>query len=241
MNIQSKNGRMKKRYSGIFLVSLFFLITFSSNAQNTSLSIGTDFPYQHYVGITYQVRNFEFSLKTGVLVPPYSDIIINELGNFGTDQTYISILSSTYDFGWMNGIGVHYNFGKKKNWYAGPEFRYDKLTASDAPADLIESVTGLKFNTNFTSGFTQTDANLGMNMYGLGIRLGRKLFFGEGNRHCIKIELSAYKYISTQSVLTINEKTADKINTRLDALLWDKVFKTYGYIGGLGISYNYTF
>ncbi|MFC0877458.1 hypothetical protein ACE01N_12730 [Saccharicrinis sp. FJH2] len=242
MNKQSRALRIKHRTFVILLVSLnLILYTNILSAQKTSFSIGTDFPYQHYAGFNYQIQNFEFSLKTGILVPPYSDIIINELDNIGIKGIYIDILNSAYDFGWMNTIGVHYNFGREKNWYAGPEFRYDKLTASDTPANLIESVTGLKFNSFIPFTFTETNAKLGMNMYGMGLRTGRKLFFGEANNHCIKIELSAYKYISTQSVLTINEKTADKINARLNTLLWDEVFKSYGYVGGLGISYTYTF
>ena len=63
----------------------------------------------------------------------------------------------------------------------------------------------------------------------------------EDRRHHINLELSAYKHIYTQSRLMINVSQEDELNDLLDKLLWEDVFRPYGYLGGIGVSYSYSF
>lgn len=103
------------------IMALF--VSFNAYAQGVGLSIGTDFPYSHYLGFNYELETVDFSYRTGLLVPPYSDAIIVIIDGLGTDEIYINLLEVTYDLGWMNSLGAYFKFGEDKSWYLGPEFR----------------------------------------------------------------------------------------------------------------------
>ncbi len=213
----------------------------SIDAQKFGISFGTDIPYQHYAGVNLQYEHTDYGFRTGILAKPYSGMILNLLEAFGTEDVYINMLESAFRFGWMNGLGASYKFGRNKNWYAGPELRFDFLTASDTPTELVEAATGesiLNLYPRFRDGI---DIRLGLVMYAAGIRMGRTFQLGENKDHYWVIELSAFKHYATQSLLEINDREADRLNSIVDELLWEDVFKEYGYYGGAGISYNYVF
>jgi hypothetical protein len=219
----------------------FLVVLFDTQAQNLSLTVGTDIPYQFYVGTSLETKHLDAYYRTGILSTPYSDAILNVLGSFEIDQEYIDLLDASYQFGWMNGIGILGKIGKKKQWYGGAELRVDRLTASDTPADLIEIVTGESINRPVRPGRSESVAELGLTTYGIGVRLGRRIDLDEDAQHSIRIELSATKHIASQTSLTINDEEADRLNQALDELFWEDVFKPYGFLGGLGISYSYRF
>ena len=226
---------MKYLYFLIFIS----LISFELRSQNLSIVTGTDVPYQHYIGATLQSKQVDISYRTGILVPPYSDAILGIIERLGTNEIYIDLLQPAYKFGWMNSLGGYFKFGKQKSWYAGPEFRFDYLTAADTPSDLLETLTGQIININ-TFFFGDTDIELGLKMYALGARLGKSFIFGGNNQYSFNLELSAYKHIKTQSTLRINNQEANSLNDIINDLLWEDVFKKNGYIGGLGVSFKYT-
>ena len=213
---------------------------FRAFAQNFSFSIGTDVPYQYYLGINSELKNIDFSYRTGILTPPYSDVILDIIERLGTDEIYINLLDASYDFGWMNSIGAYYKFGKLKSWYIGSEFRVDYLTASDTPEDLIEAVSGRSFN---RSNFNNRGAGLklGLRTFALGIRFGKSFSLSSNKKHYLKTEFSLAKHIATHSILQSNGNDLERINQELDRLLWDDVFKRYGYLGGFGFAYCYIF
>lgn len=225
-----------------YLLSLVVIATLSLNvkSQELSISAGTDFPYQHYLGISLQSPNTEFYYRSGVLVPPYSDIILGTIEKLGTAEIYINILESAYDFGWMNSLGASFSFGKEKKWYAGPEFRLDFLTASHTPADQVESLLGRPI-ISIINPIIELNTELGLTMYAAGLRLGRSFVFGDIDQYSFNIELSFAKHIETQSLLTLNDQHTGELNKLLDGILWEDVFKKYGYIGGVGISFRYSF
>ncbi len=224
----------------IFLTLVFSTIPTFVQGQKTSLSVGTDIPYQFYLGATLETPTIDISYRTGILVPPYSNIILNTLEAFGTKDIYIKMLDDSYNFGWMNSIGMYYKLGKQRSWYFGPEFRLDYLTASDTPFDLIEAVTGYNmFMLPWTS--NRINAELGLTMYAVGLRLGHSIVLDKNNHHILRTEFSLSKHIATQSSLFINNQSADNINQKLDKKLWEDVFKTYGFVGGIGLSYSYRF
>jgi hypothetical protein len=213
----------------------------SLNAQKFALSVGTDIPYQHYVGLNLETNRVAFSLKSGVLVPPYSDIILNIIEASGTDPIYVDLLNSAYQFGWMNSFGAYYRMGNHRSWYVGPEVRVDQITASDTPSALIETLTGQQIRRNPSSIRNQSESELGLIMYAAGFRFGHKTALSQNNKHFLNIEISAYKYMSTNTTLFINGTKADNLNAIIDDLLWEDVFKKYGYIGGIGVSYQFVF
>ena len=223
---------------------IIFLITivgsFNALSQNLSFSVGTDIPYQHYIGINFETKKIDMSYRTGILIPPYSDAILDIIQNLGTDEIYINLLDTSFDFGWMNNIGTYYKFGKQKNWYIGSELRFDNLTVADTPKDLIEALTGQSVNTvNLID--KNIELKLGLRMIAVGLRFGKSFSISSNNKHHIKTEFSINKYITTQSVLKVNGKNFERINQELDRLLWEDVFRPYGYVGGIGFAYCYKF
>ena len=223
----------------LFLI-IFFFLSQNTQAQNFRLSIGTDIPYQHYIGATLELDRIDIAYRTGILVPPYSDIILDIAESLGTSEIYINLLDASYDFGWMNSLGAYYKFGKQKNWYLGPEFRLDYLTGADTRADFIESIVGQPLNRRVQIG-SNDEVQLSLTTYALGLRLGRSFYLEEKKRHIINVEFSAAKHIATQTSLTVDAQNAATINEILDDLMWEEVFKPYGFVGGIGVAYAYRF
>jgi hypothetical protein len=222
------------------IIFTFLLCSFHfSKAQKFGLSIGTDIPYQYYLGATLQTTHIDISYRTGILVPPYSDAILNLLETLGASEIYIDFLEAAYDFGWMNSIGSYYKF-PKNNWYLGGEFRLDYLTAADSNKDIIAAITGRSF-TRINPLIDEQQVEYSLLLYGFGIRAGKSFHISENKKHQIKAEISLSKYFATQSYLSANNSNAEDINNTLDQLLWENVFKNYGFIGGIGIAYSYTF
>ena len=209
-----------------------------SNCQKVSFSIGTDIPYQFYIGGAFETSNIDIAYRTGVLTSPYSNLITNTLEAAGTDQVYIDLLEASFNLGWMNSLGVYYKFGNLKSWYIGPEIRIDKLTASEASIEILETLVNQPINTNGQwTGDIQ--AELGMNMVALGFRFGKSIPIGEMKKHRLRFELSLAKHISTQSTLLINNRKNENLNLELNEMLWEDVFKKYGYIGGVGVGFTF--
>jgi hypothetical protein len=206
----------------------------------TSVLVGTDIPYQHFIGISHSVNYVTVSLRTGLLVPPYSDLILKTLEVMGTNEAYIQLLESSYEFGWMNSLGMYYRFGNTQKWYLGPEFRVDHLIAPDTPDELIESVTGEEISRIVNRGANQNQNNntrLSITTFALGLRFGR--VFRLIPRHRIHAEISLYKHVGVHTQLESNgERIPDQ---NLENLFWEDVFKPYGYLGGIGIVYSYSF
>lgn len=221
-------------------MSITFFLVFKAFTQSFSASIGTDIPYQHYLGINMELKNMDISYRTGILVPPYSDAILGILEGLGTDEVYLNLLDAAYEFGWMNSLGAYYKFGSEKKWYTGAEFRIDYLTASDSPSDLIEAVSGQTLNrTNFMT--RNIELQLGLRIFASGFRFGKSFSLDSGDRHSLKTEFSVSKYIATQSFLQGNGNNLERINEEISRMLWEDVFRTYGYVGGLGLAYSYRF
>ena len=241
--------------------SLFFYLALTTfifhhtvcKAQEFSLQIGTDIPYQHYLSANLQVGSVQFSYGTGVLVPPYSDAILALIQGLGVDEIYIDLLDASFQFGWMNQVGVSYVFGKQKRWHAGLECRFDLLTAADTPADLFEAATGEDFQTpnggTFSSGNMSGAPNkpsdiqvqLGLSLFAAGVRVGYTHPLSKTAHHFLRAEFSFAKHFGLESRLIVNGNMSEDINSLLDDYFWDDVFKDYGMLGGLGIAYLYKF
>ncbi len=221
---------------------LSYLFVFSAQARSYLLSSGTDTPYQFYVGVAVQQEHFRVSFKSGLLSEPYSDLTLSLIEAFGTPEVYVNLLDSAYDLGSMNGLALQWMFGKKKLWSIGPEFRFDHLTASDTPSDLLEAVVG-ELDVPAAIGKRGKDLNvrLGLTTYAVGLRFGREFVLGASSQHLVHTDLSVYKHYATQSVLMINDEQPEELNKVLDDLLWEDVFRPYGYLGGLGVAYSYRF
>ncbi len=221
----------------IFLINCLF----TAKAQEANFMVGTDFPYQYYAGVSIESNRLGIAYRTGILAPPYSNAVLFSIGALGVDEIYIDILEPAFQFGWMNGINPYIKLGENQLWYAGPEVRFDYLTSSSTSGDLIESVVGTDIFFWDIYDLTQKDVELSLSMIAAGVRAGRKFLLGEKKRHVLKIELSAFKHIYTHSGLTIDEDEAPELNEKLNTLLWEDVFSKYGYLGGLGISYSFSF
>lgn len=221
------------------LLSFFWCNQAQAETPTLSVLVGTDIPYQHSLGTELRVKDVRFSLRTGLLVDPYSGLTLDLLDAFGTEDVYIRLLEASYQFGTMNGLGMQYLFGKKKLWYVGPELRFDYVAASDTSSDLIEAVVGeSRFNPP-RFGVNQQEIYLGLWLFAAGLRTGRVIPLGKN--HNVHLELSFYKHYRNTTILYIDDQENKNITTSLNDLLWEDVFKPYGYLGGLGLAYSYSF
>ncbi len=225
-----RNAHMKS----LLITLLGFLLCYSTKAQHFNLLIGTDIPYQFSIGIQPETKHFSFPVKTGLLIPPYSDAILAMLEEFGTAPVYINLLKSSYQLGWMNSLGIQYKFGEEKLWHTGADIRFDWLTAEDTPEGIIASVSGYQISSRNNS-----EIKLGLFTTAGGLRVGRKVMLGKKHKHFLDIEFSVYKHFNSASKLLVDNNTATRANAEIDSLLWEDVFKPYGYLGGIGLTYNY--
>lgn len=224
------------------IVVFFTMINIISvlKAQNASLSVGTDIPYQFYVGGNYETDRLLISFRTGVLTPPYSDLALDIMEELGTDPLLVSLLENTFQVGWMNSVGGYYKFGRERQWYAGLEFRADLLTASSTSAELLESATGQTVG-NGNRPRRELDVNMGLILYAAGVRVGRTIALDKQQKSQLDFSLSFAKHLESQTLLTIQGEPSERVNSVLDSLLWNEVFRDYGFLGGLGIAYTYRF
>jgi hypothetical protein len=226
-----------KTYSMLLFLMLSSVKMYS---QDFSVSLGTDIPYQHYVGLHLHSEKFEGYYRFGILTSPYSDYILRISKELGVSETYIEMIEKAYDFGYMNAIGVAYKFGKNRGWYIGPEFRLDFLTAGDTPVSLVEQVTGVSLQTP-SQLQEKVSATLGMKTIALGLRAGYSFSISRNKKHRIRTEISVAKHSSLHTLLKIQNRENDALNTKLNNVFWKEIFRDYGYLGGLGFAYEYRF
>ncbi len=222
------------------IIGLSLFAAHAAEASSISLLAGTDVPYQLGVGVSYDIKSIKLSVRSGILAGPYSSLTISLIEQLGTPDVYIDLLESAYELGYMNSLSAQIKLGRKKVWLLGPELRFDYLTASDTPSELLEVVIGEPIPTGGRFA-KELEVELGLMMYAVGVRTGRIIPLGTTDRSSLLLELSFAKHISAQSQLSINEETPETINTALNDLLWEDVFLPYGYLGGVGVSYSYTF
>ncbi|NJL12375.1 MAG: hypothetical protein HC913_04835 [Microscillaceae bacterium] len=220
-----------------------FLFFSKASAQDYSITIGTEFPYQHYLGFNLKVKDLDISLRTGILTDPYSDILIDALSIYDYPEEILDLLKATYEFGWMNSIGVYKRFGKRKQWYVGPEFKIDYLNAETTPVEIFETlyedarVRNLEIIDENT-----TDIDFGLTTFAFGIRVGRTFQLVKDNpRHLLNAEFAIYRYISINSKVTVDGNNSGIVDAITDELLWQDFFGPYGQFPVLGISYTYLF
>lgn len=221
------------------ILTVFFTIQLLLiDAQNLHFKVGTDIPYQFSTGIGVEHKSFGLAFETGFLIPPYSNAILNIIEALGTDELYINLLNSSFSFGSMNALQPQYLLGKNKNWTIGLDLRYDFLTASDASRDVMEQL--LERNL-FTPIQRNRKISMSLSLLGTGLRFSRRFPLGKTNNHQLQIELSAIKHIGIKTNVQLNNLESEVLSDEVNALLWDDVFKPYGYVGGLGVKYIYKF
>jgi hypothetical protein len=66
--------------------SIIICFSFNLKAQQISLSVGTDIPYQHYLGTSIKSTSLDISYRTGVLIPPYADVILSLTEEMGINE-----------------------------------------------------------------------------------------------------------------------------------------------------------
>lgn len=205
-----------------------------------SLMMGTDIPYQLNIGAAYDTNMIRVYGRSGVLIGPYSTLTLSIIEMLGTDEAYIALLESSYQFGSMNSLGVQYKFGKNKLWQVGTEFRFDYLFASETPKELIDAITDESL---ISVGPMALERSIQMSLmtYAIGMRIGREFVIEKNNRHSLLIELSVFKHFSTVTRAYLDGEYAERLTNSLDTLLWEDVFLPYGYLGGIGIQYKYAF
>lgn len=229
-------------YCICFLLAVQLFIS-KVNAQKFSLTAGTEFPYQHYLGVNLNLKDIDFSLRTGLLVPPYSDALIDALEIYDYPDEVQELLKASYEFGWMNSFGVYKRFGKEKQWYVGPEFRVDYLDNATTPAEVFQ----ILFEDPSVSGLGLIDPNAQDIKFSLltlafGARVGRSFrLFKDNPSHLISTELAVYRYINIHSKVTIDGNNREVVDELTDELLWNDFYGPHGQLLVLAVSYTYVF
>ncbi len=230
------------------LTALLVLFTININAQEANLSdfsitVGTDIPYEHYVGLNYNINKFDLSYRTGVLAPPYSDLLINSLSIYDVKDEYIDLLEATFEFGWMNSLGAYYRFGEQNQWYIGTEFRIDYFNQKTTPVEVFETI----FEDSSVSNLNIIDENIrdteiGLTTFAFGLRIGRTFQLIKDNpQHLLNVEFALHRYISSRSKVTLNGNESGAVGRLTDELLWNNFFRDHGQVPVLGVSYTYVF
>lgn len=227
------------KFQKLIVAGTLLVFSYAVWGKSVQLVLGTDFPYQNYIGVNYPLTDFDIAVKTGVLTPPYSSVLIKMFGAYGAEDTHLQLIDESFRFGWMNTLGVYYKTGKNKQWYVGADIRFDFLTTNEVPESaLIEAVdTSLRKYLNFLP--FKLNAELSVQLAGAGIRGGKVFQLDESGKHQLAIDISAFKYLYSKSTTKINEREFDIISNYVDDLIWEDVFKKYGYVVGIGISYRY--
>jgi hypothetical protein len=227
------------------MISLFlcsqFLSPASAEIERTNLMIGTDLPYQFHIGAEIEQERFKYSIRSGLLVEPYSTVTLSLIEAFGVGESYVRLLESSYQMGSMNSIGVHYFLDEKKRWYLGPELRIDYLMAAETTTEIIQVVTGRTVNAAPIFGFDEPNVRLGIWLHAIGFRGGTSFALDQHERKRVLVEFSLYKHYLSSASLSINGERSDTFSETLDTLLWEDVFLPYGFLGGLGLAYSYSF
>lgn len=83
----------------IYAPLLSLLVFTTTSAQEFSISVGTEFPYQHYLGFNMHVNDLDISYRTGILNDPYSDILIDALSIYDYPDEVLDFLKETYEVG----------------------------------------------------------------------------------------------------------------------------------------------
>jgi hypothetical protein len=119
----------------VFLTALVF--SFSVNAQEVKVRIGTEFPLQHFVGINYQ-HNEKFSadFSYGINDTPYNDELYDWIRVPSDKESLKDFLKDITDDGNVLSLGVNYH---KDKWYFGVKAQYIKLYGSGSYRDIINS------------------------------------------------------------------------------------------------------
>ena len=218
------------------ILCVFMTLSSHSHAKQWGLEVGTDIPYQYKVAVSHSWDRLEVHLHTGVLTKPYSQVILNLIHALGTEQIYIDLLTPSFQLGWMNGFSMRYQFGKNRSWFVGPEIKLDHLIAQDTPRDLLEIVTGQNLN-SLRINPQSTQVSMGLNLLSVGVRVGKSFAIDKKRKHFIRLDVNAFKHLSSRSFLQINNQEPKLMNQELDQLLWEEVFQPYGYFGGVSVTY----
>jgi len=232
---------MSRLYKCISLSFLAVLLGSELSAQEYSVTAGTEFPYQHYLGFNVHVNDLDISYRTGILNKPYSDILIDALSIYDYPDEVLDFLKETYEVGWMNSIGVYKRFGKNKQWYLGPEFRLDYLNQQTTPVEVAESFfDDARLNDFEIIDESTEDVEVSLLTLAFGVRVGRTFQPIKNNpRHLINAELAIYRYIEVHSKVTIDGNNSEIVDELTDELLSKDFFGPHGQFPVLGVSYSY--
>lgn len=128
----------------VFLTSLVVLLFLGPNqklkAQEYSLGIGTDIPYQFSLSFNVPTHHIDLNYRTGILMPPYSNAIVSFVEALDVEKIYLDLINASFQVSWMDSLRGGYKFEKHKKWYLNLEFRLDYLTAADPPRNLVETI-----------------------------------------------------------------------------------------------------
>jgi hypothetical protein len=77
------------------LAFVYPLWSAKARAEDMFILVGSDIPYQDSVCSSLWIEDFDLSVRTGVLVSPYSDATLSLVVFLGTEDIYISAFGSS--------------------------------------------------------------------------------------------------------------------------------------------------
>jgi hypothetical protein len=113
------------------------LCYFSGASQEVRISLGTEFPLQHYIGINYQHnQKLSADLSFGIVDSPYNDELYDWIRVPSKHQARKDFLQALTDDGSVFGFGVNFHHNK---WYFGVHGQFIKLNASGSYDEILSS------------------------------------------------------------------------------------------------------
>jgi|GEM_PF-3918560 len=252
-----------------FLLASFFILSLGFlKAQDLNISVGTEFPVQHFIGINYQHNEkFSGSFSFGRVDSPYNDELYDWISVPDNLKAQIDFLQLTTDDGSVIEIGSNYHYQK---WYGGLYLQRIRLNASGNYREIINSDliqedlnagerreineflnSPLALFVNF-----EEKVELETTLIQLGLRVGRQFYF-KNPKLSMLVELGLSKNMSSKSEGFYDEQLLQRVigleqqilgtQGRLEEGLnienrlddIDDMFNDYGYIPSLTIGISY--
>lgn len=219
-------------------IVIFTVSGLAAAAQQHAISISAEVPVQFAAGYHYRfAKHFSVNLSAGVLTKPNSDIIIDVLEAFGTDEQIVLMINNAFRFGLVGEVGGYYHFGKN---YTGLFFQVVDLQAADTPTSIVEDYFGTSIN-NYPSKRGKQPSNpvyltLKSTLYQGGLLYGRN--FPLKGRYSMFAELGISANLFSKSKLSTDSRDLSQLSRAADEELGG-YYKDYAFVPSLTIGVLY--
>lgn len=210
----------------IVLLLASFFYCFSNFSQEIKVQLGSDFPLNHYLGISYQHNErFSADVSFGLVTSPYNNELYDWIRVPSRLESRKNFIQDFTEDGHVFAFGVNVH---KNKWYAGIQAQFIRLNGSGSYNDIINSdlvqndlASGEKalldsvlniLNSPIGSAFVNLNDKVSIesNLIQLGLKVGRHIHFKE-SKFSMNIELGLSANIQSRTTTTYDRNLASQI------------------------------